>query len=183
MSKRDILVVVDLQKDFIDGNLSIPNGTAVIPYIDSIKTKFDQVWFTLDWHPANHCSFTEQGGIWPVHCLHYSLGASIPDCILSGLKSENIRFIPKANDPSVEEYGAFNNLSPNDSGWFLPGDNVVVCGIASEYCVLETLRNIVRLRDAIGFDVSVYMPGCGCFETQKPLTDYMSDNNIPEYTV
>lgn len=181
MSSRDILVVVDLQKDFIDGNLSIPNGTAVVPRIDSIKKDFDQVWFTLDWHPSNHCSFTEYGGIWPVHCLHYSLGASIPDCIMEGLESDKIRFIQKAENPEIEEYGAFANLQPDEEGWFQAGDNVVVCGIASEYCVLETLKNIIRLRDAIGFNVSVFMDGCGCFESQQPLLDFMNEHSVPEY--
>ena len=36
---------------------------------------------------------------------------------------------------------------------FIAGDNVVVCGIASEYCVLETLKEVVRLSKAIGFNV------------------------------
>lgn len=181
MNTRNILVVVDLQKDFIDGKLSIPDGNAVVPRINSIKMRFDEVWFTLDWHPSNHCSFKENGGIWPVHCLHYSIGASVPDCIVEGLKNEDIRFIQKAEDPAVEEYGAFTHLTPQDEGWFRPGDNVVVCGIASEYCVLETLMNIVRLRDVIGFNVSVFMDGCGCFETQNPLLEYMKEHNIPEY--
>lgn len=178
---RKILVVVDLQKDFIDGNLAIPNGADIVPYIDSIKHQFDQVWFTLDWHPANHCSFTEQGGIWPVHCLHYSLGASIPDVIMDGLDTPDLRFITKAENPEIEEYGAFKDIEPDNDDWFLPGDSVVVCGIASEYCVLETLQNIIKLRDSKGFSVSVYMKGCGCFETQEPLLGYMREHNIPEY--
>ncbi|MCQ2075204.1 MAG: isochorismatase family protein [Bacteroidaceae bacterium] len=176
----DILVVVDLQKDFIDGKLAIPNGNAVVQPINNIKFRFNQVWFTLDWHPANHCSFKEQGGIWPVHCLHYSMGASVPDCIMEGLESQDIRFIQKAENPDIEEYGAFTHTAPEE-GLFSKDDNLVVCGIASEYCVLETLRNLVRLRDAIGFKVSVFMNGCGCFETQQPLLDFMSQNNVPEY--
>lgn len=181
MNSRNILVVVDLQRDFIDGSLCIPDGIAVVAPINHIKQDFDLVWFTLDWHPANHCSFKEHGGIWPVHCLHYSLGASLPDCIMAGLEDENIRFIRKAENPDKEEYGAFADIQPDDEGWFRSGDNVVVCGIASEYCVLETLQHIVRLRDAIGFKVSVFMNGCGCFETQKPLLDYMKEHDVPEY--
>ena len=181
MGTRNILVVVDLQKDFIDGNLCIPEGTGVISHINSIKHRFDYVWFTLDWHPSDHCSFQQQGGIWPVHCLQFSLGASIPDSVLCDIDTSRCRFITKASTPELEEYGAFNELQPEDEGWFKPGDKVTVCGIASEYCVLETLRNIVRLRDAIGFEVSIFMDGCRCFESQMPLLKYMAEHNIPKY--
>ena len=30
---------------------------------------FDLVVATRDWHPPDHGSFAEQGGIWPVHCV------------------------------------------------------------------------------------------------------------------
>ena len=108
-------------------------------------------------------------------------GNSMMSRIMEGLESDKIRFIQKAENPEIEEYGAFANLQPDEEGWFQAGDNVVVCGIASEYCVLETLKNIIRLRDAIGFNVSVFMDGCGCFESQQPLLDFMNEHSVPEY--
>ena len=47
----NIMVVVDLQKDFIDGNLPATDGTRVVDPIKSKLTSFDRVYFTLDWHP------------------------------------------------------------------------------------------------------------------------------------
>ena len=38
------------------------------------------VVYTQDWHPADHTSFKEQGGIWPVHCVQGTEGAAFhPD--------------------------------------------------------------------------------------------------------
>ena len=106
MANRKILFAVDLQKDFIDGTLTVPGAASVLPVIDSVKGRFDLVYFTLDWHPVNHCSFREQGGPWPVHCVHHTAGASLPDSVLAGLEEERMRFILKGRRPEREEYGA-----------------------------------------------------------------------------
>lgn len=61
------LIVVDVQNDFISGNLSIAAGSAgqrgeeVVPVINSLLTDvpFDVVVYTMDWHPSTHVSFAE----------------------------------------------------------------------------------------------------------------------------
>jgi len=179
MEPRNILLVVDLQKDFIDGNLPATDAAPIVPRIDSIKHMFDAVYFTLDWHPANHCSFAAQGGPWPVHCVHYTLGASLPDCMTAGMAEDKTRFFVKGCDPAVEEYGAFSTLTADNQDLFNPGDKVTVCGIAAEYCVLETLKNVMRLAGEVGFSVEVYLDGVASIESQKPLLDYMEENDIP----
>ena len=87
----NILLAVDLQKDFIDGTLTVPGAAGVLPAINAVKNQFDRVYFTLDWHPVNHCSFKAQGGPWPVHCVHHTAGASIPDHMLEGLAEDRMR--------------------------------------------------------------------------------------------
>ena len=155
----NIMVVVDLQKDFIDGNLPATDGTRVVEPIKSKLTAFDRVYFTLDWHPWNHCSFKANGGIWPQHCVRYTVGAALPDGILDNLNIDNVRFLPKGQAQDKEEYGQFENTKGNDQDLFVKGDKVVVCGIAAEYCVLETLKNLVRLSKEVGFELSVYLEG------------------------
>ncbi|HZK03997.1 MAG TPA: isochorismatase family protein [Bacteroidaceae bacterium] len=179
-STRNILLVVDLQKDFIDGSLAVNGAEEIVPLIDNIKGKFDYVYFTLDWHPFNHCSFTPQNGPWPVHCVNYSEGASIPNKILSDLDSNKIRFFEKGSNANEEEYGAFSNIT-TESGIFNAGDKIVVCGIAAEYCVLETLKNIVKMRDTLKLDISVYLDGVACIESFNPLTSFMSEMGISQY--
>lgn len=181
MANSKILVVVDLQKDFINGTLPAKNGADVINPIKRIIPQFDKVYFTLDWHPYNHCSFKAYGGIWPEHCVQHTEGASLPDGILEGLDNSQLRFLPKGNNPEREEYGQFEFTQADNQDLFRKGDAVVVCGIAAEYCVLETLKNLVRLSKEVGFDLSVFNEGVACIETNDPLLDYMKQNNIKLY--
>lgn len=176
-----VLVVIDLQKDFINGTLPAQNGADIIPYIDAIKCRFDKVYFTLDWHPYNHCSFKEYGGIWPEHCVQFTEGASLPNGTLEGLDNSKVRFLPKGNDPAQEEYGQFASTKADEQDLFVKGDTVVACGIAAEYCVLETLKNLERLAQEVGFELYLYLEGVACIENNDPLLEYIRENNIKLY--
>lgn len=178
----NILLAVDLQKDFINGTLTVPGAAGVIPVINSVKERFDKVYFTLDWHPTNHCSFMEQGGPWPVHCVHHTAGASLPDSVLEGLDEDRMRFILKGRLPEREEYGAFVGLTEaEEDELFAPGDVVTVCGIAAEYCVLETLKNLYRISLRRGFSINVYLDGTARFESLDTVLAFMREACIPAW--
>ena len=189
MEGRKILLVVDAQRDFIDGSLAVPQAERIIPEINMVKGRFDMVYFTLDWHPKNHCSFKANGGQWPEHCVNYTAGASLADGLLDGLDEEKTRFILKGRDKDVEEYGAFAGISactPTESraeggipDLFRQGDAVTVCGIAAEYCVLETLKNVHRLSQEIEFHVNMFMKGVVGFDC-SPLLAWMEENGVKQ---
>lgn len=181
ITMRNILLVVDLQKDFIDGTLAVPDAGSVVPVINNVKGGFDRVYFTLDWHPVNHCSFKEFGGIWPAHCVQHTAGASLPDSALQGLDASKIRFILKGFNPVKEEYGAFSRIDAAAQDLFEAGDTVVVCGIAAEYCVLETLKNLYALSQECGFTVKVFMEGTARFSSYDTLLQFMHEAGIEEY--
>lgn len=178
MKKRTILLAVDLQKDFIDGTLTVPGAAGVIPVINDVKGRFDLVYFTLDWHPLGHCSFKEQGGPWPVHCVHHTAGASIPDNVFDGLSEDKVRFILKGRFPEREEYGAFVGFNNRKEHLFRKGDEVVVCGIAAEYCVLETLKNLYAISKEVGFTVKVFLEGTAKFESHDTVLAFMAEAGI-----
>ncbi|CAF0792607.1 unnamed protein product [Brachionus calyciflorus] len=64
---KSALLIVDVQNDFIDGTLTLKkcpakhNGAEVVPIINNIidTVPFETVVYSLDWHPADHCSFIE----------------------------------------------------------------------------------------------------------------------------
>src|SRR5260370_1102324 len=71
---RSALVVVDVQRDFCEGGaLAAANTLSLLPplqkFIAEAKRQGALIVFTQDWHPANHSSFKENGGPWPVHSL------------------------------------------------------------------------------------------------------------------
>lgn len=180
MTGRKILLVVDVQRDFIDGSLAVPGAEAIIPEINGIKNGADLVYFTLDWHPKDHCSFKANGGQWPEHCVHYTLGASLADGLLDGLEEAKTRFILKGQNKEREEYRALAAVTASNQSLFLAGDEVTVCGIASEFCVLETLKNVFRLSQEVGFNVNVFLKGTVGFDS-TPLLEWMAGNGVKEY--
>ena len=111
---KKILVVVDLQRDFIDGTLPAADGASIIPSIEGIKNDFDMVYFTLDWHPWNHCPW-DNGGIWPQHCVRYTIGAGLPDIFLT-ISIPPIHGFFQGSDQSKRNTDSFKNYS-NRSGF------------------------------------------------------------------
>merc|ERR1712107_463577 len=56
--KNAALVVIDVQNCFLKGgSLAVTNGNEVIPVINNLRKRFQNVVLTQDWHCANHVSF------------------------------------------------------------------------------------------------------------------------------
>ncbi len=74
ISKKDALVIIDMQYDFLPkGTFQQANGEIIIPmlnkYIELFTSYETAIFFIIDCHPANHCSFQSNGGRLPVHCV------------------------------------------------------------------------------------------------------------------
>lgn len=166
--KDSALIVVDMLYDFIDGSMAcqgadkaienslkyIEKETAATDPDDSGVRSIYPILFIRDHHPANHCSFAEQGGPWPVHCVQSTHGADIHEA-LEPYASEDLTFF-KGEDPSKEQYSGFEGLNPAGQSLqevleLMDIKNVVVCGIATEYCVRNTAEDLLKA----GFKVYV----------------------------
>ena len=75
---RKILVVVDMQNDFIDGALGTPEAIKIVPYVKQVIEGFDgKVIFTRDTHFDNYMD-TQEGKNLPVrHCIKGTPGGDI----------------------------------------------------------------------------------------------------------
>ena len=73
-----ILVVVDMQKDFIDGALGTAEAVAIVPYVKQVIETFDgKVLFTRDTHFEDYMQ-TQEGKNLPVmHCVKGTPGWEI----------------------------------------------------------------------------------------------------------
>jgi nicotinamidase/pyrazinamidase len=179
---RKTLVVVDVQKDFYHPNGALyVKGAEVLPErIANIMPLFDDVVFTLDSHPYNHCSFSENGGQWPIHCVAHTEGASLP---LNFMQFGKYTCIYKGQEANKEEYGA-NPFQIKDASWN-PFESIefpneyVFCGIAGDYCVKETIANFIK--EFPTEKVSVYMDGVASIDDGTTLRNFMKENNIQEW--
>lgn len=128
-----------------------------MPIINALVPRFQHRIFTRDWHPDNHCSFTEEPAFvdmsWPVHCVAGSEGAAyhpdlrVPDDTLQ---------VRKGTDPDKEAYSGFQGTELAEKLRALGIERVFVCGLATDYCVKNTALDAARA----GFDVIVLKDAC-----------------------
>lgn len=149
-NSKKILVCIDCQNDFITGSLAVPGAEDAMKrlanYIESHSQEYETIVITKDWHPENHSSFQKNGGIWPEHCVANSKGSEIYPELKSAL--DNVIFttriveILKGENPDKEEYSAFE--TPIDDLFKQKDIQVDICGIAGDFCVKESVKDILK---------------------------------------
>lgn len=147
----DALLVNDVQNCFLPGgSLGVSEGGRIIPplnhAIELFKKKNLPIFFIRDWHPPDHCSFQEKGGPWPSHCVQDTEGARFSP-LLKGPEAANI--ISKGTRTDKEEYSALygRDAMGNTLHQRLRQSGIrrtFVGGLATDYCVLNTVRDLLR---------------------------------------
>jgi len=155
------LVVVDVQNDFADpaGSLYVLGCDGVVGRINDAIQRAQaggaSVIYTQDWHPPSTPHFAKDGGVWPVHCVAETWGAELhPGLVVAG---------PSVRKGSNGEDG-YSGFTMRDaaSGEDRPTElesllrdqgvtSVVICGLATDYCVRGTVLDARRL----GFETTV----------------------------
>lgn len=77
MKKEKILIVIDVQKDFVDGSLGTPEAQAIVPKIEEkvLNGDYDRVLYTFDTHYLPEYWETPEGKKLPIdHCIKGTLG-------------------------------------------------------------------------------------------------------------
>jgi len=134
--EHDVFLLVDFQNDFITGSLAVKEAKKLIPVVCKYIEKFKFIIATKDWHPADHCSFVDQGGPWPPHCVQNTWGAELQKDID---KTKHIFYINKGDLQYKDSYSAFEDKFLNtllDHMVSSAGDhNIFIGGLATDYCV------------------------------------------------
>lgn len=158
LRKGDVLLVVDVQNDFLPGGaLAVPGGDGVIPVLDTCAEKFDRcglpVIASRDWHPGDHCSFREQGGPWPVHCVAGTHGAELAATLALPRGSA---LVSKATERDRDAYSAFQGTDLGERLKHLHCRRLFIGGLATDYCVRATALDalaagleVIVLEDAV----------------------------------
>jgi nicotinamidase/pyrazinamidase len=172
LTPYDALLIADIQNDFLlGGALEISGGDAILPILENYIQRFQArslpIFLTRDWHPSNHCSFLSQGGPWPVHCVAGSPG-SLPPTSFTTPPSAVI--IYKAIDRDQEAYSAFRNTALGRHLRALSAHRIFIGGLATDYCVLNTVKDARTL----GFDVCLLVDGI------KPVNLHPDDGRHAE---
>jgi len=137
----DALVVVDVQNDFCPGGaLAVPNGDAIVPvlngWIEAAQAAGIPIVASRDWHPEDHCSFSDRGGPWPRHCVRETPGAAFhPELELP----RDAIVISKGRDRNRENYSAFDDTGLANRLQGLGVERLFIGGLAQDVCVRATV--------------------------------------------
>lgn len=143
----DALLIVDVQNDFLPGGaMPVSGGEQVVAPLNRYLAHFVRVslpvFASRDWHPADHCSFREQGGLWPRHCVAGTPGAEIASALQ--LPSGTV-LVDKGCNPALEAYSAFSGTGLDDRLRAARVLRLYIGGLATDYCVRETVRGARQL--------------------------------------
>ena len=130
--------------------MPVPQGDKVIEpanrYIEIFTKAGAPIFATRDWHPENHISFKENGGLWPKHCVQNTEGAQFAD----NLKlPPEVFIINKGDRPEFDAYSGFQGTLLESLLRERGVKRIFVGGLATDYCVLNTVLGGLNL----GFQV------------------------------
>ncbi len=182
-----MLLLVDVQYDFINGSLAV-NGApesmqALADYISAQpKGTYKQIVMTSDFHPYNHSSFKDNGGLWPVHCVQYSHGAAIFQPVLDAVHAHQADAVvlTKGDDVKVDEYSIMANKASAERLQQIIKDNniqvIEVAGLCGDFCVGNTIKDLVKA--GYGKNVCVLKKYIGNIDDGTVLNNIIKENKL-----
>ena len=189
-----LLIIVDPQVDFTTGSLATANGPAAMDYLakaldEGAWKNYGWIIVTQDAHPANHCSFVEQGGVFPPHCVQGTEGMkvypalqTVLDNLMANVSGYNIHYMQKGDLADKEEFSIFQNAHSGEKlrrtiEEFQHFEGIDVCGIATDYCVYETVKDLIAFYPANQVRV---VTNClaAVDDNDTKLADLMKENGI-----
>lgn len=127
MSK--MLIVIDMQNDFIDGALGTKGALAIVPYVKEVIESFDgKVLFTRDTHFENYMQ-TQEGSNLPVpHCIKGTDGWQIRAELDALRKTEPIDKLTFGSKDLV-------NVLKNETDI----ESITFVGLCTDICVISNV--------------------------------------------
>lgn len=186
---KSLLLLVDVQYDFINGSLAVEGAPAVMDnlanYIATLpKGTFSTIVMTADFHPYNHSSFKDNGGLWPVHCVQHSHGAAIYQPVFEAVKVQfpDAQVLTKGDNVAVDEYSIMANeisakrlldmIASNDI------QEIYVAGLCGDYCVGNSIKDLVQAGH--GDKIRILTRFIGNIDDGTTLRNIIAENNLQE---
>jgi nicotinamidase/pyrazinamidase len=184
-SGTDVLLVVDVQNDFIPGGaLPVKEGDLIVPLVNRLGASFEHVILTQDWHTPGHISFASVHAgkkpfettqlaygtqvLWPDHCVQGTAGADFH----KDLKIPHAELIiRKGYRRQMDSYSAFfeadGKASTGLTGYVKDRGftQVYLVGLATDFCVCWSALDARK----VGLGASVIEDACRGIDTQGSL--------------
>lgn len=134
-----ILVVVDMQKDFVDGSLGTKEAVAIVPnVVQKIKNFDGNFAVTHDTHSADYLETQEGKNLPVIHCIDGTNGWNLVDDVFEAV---NDRVLNTGADAEVFLKPTFGSVELAD--WLAQKhkqnkiDEIVLVGLCTDICVIS----------------------------------------------
>ena len=194
VKENRMLIIVDPQIDFTTGSLATAKGPEAMDRLaqaidNGVLDNYTWIIITQDAHPANHCSFVENGGVFPPHCVEGTEGMEVYPPLMKAIEDSgfgNYHFMTKGDLADKEEFSIFQNERSGEKlsktiTEFEKFDGIDVCGIATDYCVYETVKDLMNIYPAKQIRI---VTNCiaAVDDNDTKLADLMKENGIEGIT-
>ena len=126
---KKVLVIVDVQNDFVDGALGTKEAVEILPYVkEEIAKKYDDVFVTFDTHEENYLETLEGKNLPVKHCIRHTEGWELNKEIQDAL--ENVSYIPV-------EKPTFGSCTLVQMITALQPDEITLVGLCTDICVVS----------------------------------------------
>ena len=133
-----ILVVVDMQNDFVSGALGTPEAKAIVPNVVKLVEEYSKIgvltWFTRDTHQKNYLE-TREGKNLPIeHCIQNTWGWEIIDELE---KTNKVHWV--INKPTFGSTDLMNEMiwDIDSFGGYVDEMEIEFCGLCTDICVIS----------------------------------------------
>ncbi len=128
---KKILVVVDMQNDFIDGALGTPEAVSIVPSVtEKIKAFEGDIFVTLDTHFENYLDSSEGKKLPVAHCIKGTNGWELNDSVKAALHGKEYTLVEKLTFGSVDLPGLIKEKSGDDF-------EIELIGLCTDICVVS----------------------------------------------
>ena len=139
MKKKDLLLVIDMQNDFVTGSLGTPEARAIVPNVKALTedSKFDRIFYTQDTHNSCYLDTFEGKKLPIVHCVKGTKGWEI----IPELCVNDWEVIEKPTFGSDELVSEILQIAHDN-----PIEKIELCGVCTDICVIS---NALMIRAAL----------------------------------
>lgn len=129
---KKILIVVDMQKDFVDGSLGTKEAVAILPAVAKRIREFDgQIIVTYDTHGENYLETSEGKKLPVAHCIRGTDGWQLHEEVQKALEGKEYLSLEKPTFGSVKLPELVKSLAGEEDF------SVELLGLCTDICVVS----------------------------------------------
>lgn len=129
---KKFLVIVDMQKDFVDGALGTAEAVAIVPKLaEKIKNFDGELIVTYDTHTEDYMNTSEGKNLPVPHCIKGTAGWELDSAIAAALEGREYTAVEKPTFGSVRLPGIIGEMAAGEEF------EIELAGLCTDICVVS----------------------------------------------